>query len=111
VLKIASAVEIGPKLEPYFGFDLLMFPNCVQFAMETCESLYNHNVNGNLLLWNMALLHWLHIVHRDIKPDNVMLSPSFRKPVFIDFGLSIIITENIGSTSLTHFTGSINFCS
>lgn len=38
-----------------------------------------------------------------------MFSPSLNKPVFIDFGLSKIINENIGSKSLSHYVGTINF--
>jgi serine/threonine protein kinase len=83
-------------VQPHFGFDLLMFENCVEFAMETCDLVKGHNLNSNLLLWNLALMHQLRIVHLDIKPENIMLSPSFRKPVFIDFGFSSLIEEQIG---------------
>lgn len=40
-----------------------------------------------------------------------MLSPAFRKPVFIDFGLSKLIKEDIGFRTLTNYAGNINFCS
>ena len=40
-----------------------------------------------------------------------MLSPSFRKPVFIDFGLAAFIKEEIGTKTFTFFAGSINFVS
>ena len=29
LLKVASAAEIGPKVKPYFGFDILMFKECI----------------------------------------------------------------------------------
>ena len=38
-----------------------------------------------------------------------MLSPSFRKPIFLDFGLSTIIKEEVGIKTETNFVGSINF--
>ena len=41
-------------------------------------------------------MHKLHFTHCDIKPENIMFSPSLNKPVFIDFGLSQINTQNIG---------------
>jgi len=31
-------------------------------------------------------MHRLKIVHRDIKPTNMMYSSTFRKNIFIDFG-------------------------
>lgn len=36
LLKIASIAEIGPQMEPLFGFDLLMYEDCVEFGMESC---------------------------------------------------------------------------
>lgn len=30
----------------------------------------------------------MHITHNDIKPDNILFSPSLDKFVFVDFGLS-----------------------
>lgn len=56
-------------------------------------------------------MHRLHFIHYDIKPENIMYSASFRKIVFIDFGLSTLIRENIGEKSATMFVGTINFCS
>jgi serine/threonine protein kinase len=31
-------------------------------------------------------MHQLKIVHRDIKSDNIMYSPTYKKNVLIDFG-------------------------
>lgn len=36
----------------------------------------------------MAIMHSLGIVHLDIKPLNLLISPAFNEPVFIDFGFS-----------------------
>jgi hypothetical protein len=32
-MKIGHALEFGPKLEPFFGFDIVMFEDCMEFAM------------------------------------------------------------------------------
>jgi serine/threonine protein kinase len=36
-------------------------------------------------------MHTLGIVHRDIKPDNIMYSRTFKKHVFIDFGGCLVL--------------------
>ncbi len=41
-------------------------------------------------------MHNFYIVHCDIKPENVMLSPSYHKLVFVDFGFSDILKKNPG---------------
>ena len=33
-------------------------------------------------------MHSYNIIHYDIKPDNICFSNAYKKPVFIDFGLS-----------------------
>ena len=56
-------------------------------------------------------MHILKIIHRDIKPDNIMYSPTFRKLVFIDFGGCLIINEPIGVKTSTRFFGTSKFSS
>ena len=46
-------------------------------------------------------MHSLQIVHCDIKPANVMFSPSLKKFVFIDFGVSRILREKKGEKTRT----------
>jgi serine/threonine protein kinase len=55
-------------------------------------------------------MHGFKIIHLDIKPENIIFSSHFAKPVFIDFGFSEIINEKIGVKSLTEFKGTLNFC-
>jgi serine/threonine protein kinase len=33
-------------------------------------------------------MHQFYITHNDIKPDNIVYSPTYKKFVFIDYGLS-----------------------
>ena len=39
VLKICSALECAPQLEHYLGFDLVIYEDCIQMAMEKCIGL------------------------------------------------------------------------
>ncbi len=52
----------------------------------------------------------LRIIHRDIKPTNIMFSKSLNKCVFIDFGCSEVLDEPIGYKTLTKFVGTTAFC-
>jgi hypothetical protein len=41
MLKIASALKVGPKLSNLFGYDAIIFSDCLQIAMEFCETNFN----------------------------------------------------------------------
>lgn len=56
-------------------------------------------------------MHQYGIVHQDIKPENIMFSRELNKAVFIDFGLSAIVAEQVGHLYLTEFVGNVNYCS
>ena len=56
-------------------------------------------------------MHALHIIHGDIKPDHVMFSPSLKKFVLIDFGVSLIVEEEKGEKTLTGYIGTPFFSS
>lgn len=64
-----------------------------------------------ILLEELGIMHRHKIVHMDIKPSNLMWSPSLNKPVFIDFGLTDIIAEECGMKTKTKFKGTICFMS
>lgn len=93
ILRIASALKIGPNLNRSLGFDMFLYDNCIEFAIEECIHLSNIQITSNLiekLKNNLLDLHKLQIVHLDIKPENLMYSPAYRSIVFIDYGLSEI---------------------
>ena len=45
------------------------------------------------LFKNLSIMHHLHLMHIDIKNENILYSPSLNKLVFIDFGLSKFVAE------------------
>jgi len=53
---------------------------------------------GHAMIDVLAHLHSLRLVHRDIKPDNVMLAEDGSTPVLVDFG----IVRDLSASSLTH---------
>jgi serine/threonine protein kinase len=50
-------------------------------------------------------MHNRHIVHRDIKPDNCLYSPSQKSYVFSDFGLSNSLLQNFRQQTYTYYAG------
>jgi len=80
--------------------------------MEFCD--HNHYLSTGLeddLKSALRKLHHFKIIHHDIKPENICFSHTFHKYVFIDFGLSKVIEEDIGEATLANFRGSLSYCS
>lgn len=50
-------------------------------------------------------------MHLDVKKANICFSKELNKNVFIDFGLSRLIQQEIGEKTWTTFTGTLNYCS
>ena len=60
---------------------------------------------------SLRMMHSLSIIHGDIKNENIMWSNRFNKNVFVDFGLSLFLKENIGTKTYTSFFGTFIYCS
>ena len=41
ILKVASALGVGPHFENIFSFDAIKYENCVHVAMEFCQPNYS----------------------------------------------------------------------
>lgn len=72
--------------------------------MEKCETAGRHK-SSEVLFESLDLMHSLGIIHGDIKLDNIMWSNSFHKWVFIDFGLSQVLSEKPGERTFTKYFG------
>ncbi len=80
--------------------------------MEKCQKIaFNGQSNVQIKIIeaqlgkSLQLLHFLHICHCDIKPLNIMMSKNNQRYVFIDFGLSKFVKQDIGYKTLTSFVG------
>lgn len=81
--------------------------------MEICEKYVKlgskYNDYKNNLYENLKVIHTCKMVHLDIKTDNVRWSPYFNKWVFIDFGFTKFIKEQVGLKSTTGFVGTVGW--
>lgn len=57
------------------------------------------------------MLHQLKFVHKDIKPPNILYSPSLQRYVLTDFGISNSVKENLWEQTETYFQGSFSYAS
>ena len=55
------------------------------------------------------MLHIIHICHCDIKPANIVWSPTKGKYLLLDFGMTRFIGEQVGFLTETMFLGTYAF--
>lgn len=94
-----------PELHAYFaeGNQLYLVQQFVQGLTLTQavaqQGLFDEARLRSLLLDLLPVLHFVHerqVVHRDIKPDNILLPSDGKKPFLIDFGVA---KQVIGATA------------
>ena len=123
IYKICSMLEIGPKVIFNDVYDLVCFNNCIEFQMELCKTLddiregsqvdsqkYYNNYEKDLK-YCIAKLHSIKFVHKDIKPSNILYSPSANRFVLADFGIANSIQETVSQKTRTYFEGSLEHVS
>lgn len=116
--KICNALGIGPKVgSPGHGFDLICFNDCIEYYMEKCEPCINppegyspKNI-GNRLKYCIRVMHLLKLIHKDVKPPNLMFSPSIKDLVMVDFGITMAIKEELGYLTKSYREGTFKYMS
>ena len=68
MLRVASALDCAPKIDKVFGFDMLMYQECIEFPMEVCQNAHKLRFNTEEIYEKLAILHKVKIIHQDIKP-------------------------------------------
>lgn len=117
IAKVCSMFGIGPKILNPYGFDVVCYRNCAEFCMERClpwsygYSSEDKKLMERRLKYCVYIMHLLRIVHKDIKPSNIVFSPSVGDLVLCDFGISHQISEQIGFKTKTVQSGTFSFMS
>lgn len=116
--KVCSMLRIGPQTRAAHGFDVLCFADAIEFYMERCLSFPFPNFRQHRwedvqarLARCVRTMHGSHLIHKDIKPDNILFSPTFRAFVLADFGISTSPFEGVGAKTLTYREGTLRFMS
>ncbi len=82
-----SALRVGSYIKKINGFDFIVYDGFIEFRMERCDTFDNAPFEEEMKE-NLLMMHSLKICHMDVSPKNIMYSHTFKKWVFIDFGLS-----------------------
>lgn len=110
--KLFSALRVGPKAKLDIGFDLVCYRDCAEFYMERC--LLSGPCEEGLqrrLKYCVAVMHAHRFVHRDVKPNNVVYSPSLGSYVLCDFGITAPIPSGPGTKTFAFSDGTMKYMS
>jgi serine/threonine protein kinase len=108
---------IGPKIKLDMGFDVVCYRNCIEFYMERCDSFAHHFSISSYdkiqrrLKYCMAVMHEFRLIHKDIKPHNILFSRSLNDFVFCDFGISVPVAEPLGFMTCCYREGTADYIS
>lgn len=118
--RLAECSDQIPKLYAYFVEDGLFYLVQQWVEGETLTSRVKRSgviaeaEVSKLLTDILLVLDYVHsrqVIHRDIKPDNVMLRRSDGRPVLIDFGAVKEVATVVGATSTSVVIGTPGFMS
>jgi hypothetical protein len=93
--KVCSLLGIGPKIKLEMGFDLVCNRTSIEFYMERCEQVgycpkgVSIETIHKRLRYCVAVLHKHRLIHKDIKPNNMVYSHHFKQYVLCDLGISM----------------------
>lgn len=106
-LKSIKCPAVSPVFEfsSYNGFPFEILPYYKNGSLE--GKRYSYLTLKNIIIPSineaLSALHSIGIIHKDVKPTNIMLMDNNKDVVIIDFGISSIINE--GNTVLVTNTG------
>jgi len=115
--RLASMLNVGPRVRLDMSFDLICYRDCLEFYMEACESIEYRPAGltfedmGERLKESLFTFHRFHLIHKDIKPRNIVYSPYHSHYVFCDFGISCPVLETVGFSSKTYREGTEKYMS
>lgn len=113
--KICFALGIGPKVgSPSHDFDLICFDDCIEFCVEKCGNPsegYSLKRVESRLKYCVRVMHLLQLIHKDIKPANILFSPAVNDFVLIDFVISCPVAEEQGFQTKSYREGTSSYMS
>lgn len=118
IYKISSMLGVGPKVIFSNVYDLVCYNDCIEFYMELCKTIkQSFNELESNLLKNyerdlklcMSKLHYFKMIHKDIKPENILFSPSRNHFVLTDFGVAHSVSEDHSNKTETYFEGTHHY--
>jgi len=105
-----------PIIYDYFEEDGTKYMVMKRYKYSLLDIMRKTNMNYDLtsinnicnqLIYFLKFIHSVGYVHRDLKPDNIMITEDYKKVIIIDFGL----TEQLSEINDTNPVGSIRFMS